>query len=115
MSTTNSPPTPPPANTAAAPTPPTGAPEQPDRPGRTTHTAEALAAALAAHPTRSAAAASLGMDPSSFRRIAKRLGVAWPTGPRAPGSAGGKWSAANRKHAAREWARRKRGSTKVGP
>lgn len=100
---------------AAAPTRPNGAPEEGEAAPRTRHTAEALAAALAAHPTRAAAAASLGMDPSSFRRTARRLGVPWPTGDRAPGSAGGKWSAANRTASAREWARRKRGTQKGGP
>lgn len=91
----------------------TRAPEGGEPAPRTRHTAEALAGALAAHPTRAAAAASLGMDPSSFRRTARRLGVPWPTGDRAPGSAGGKWSAENRTASVKEWARRKRAMLKA--
>jgi len=52
--------------------------------------ADAIRRALAAHPTVTAAAASLGTEPRAFRRAAQRAGVAWPESPRAPGAAGGK-------------------------
>lgn len=70
--------------------------------------AESIAAAIAAHPTRSAAAAALGVDTSYLRRLARRYGVAWPEPAHAPGTAGGKWSGDNRREAAREWMRRRR-------
>jgi len=38
----------------------------------------AIAAALAAHPTATEAAASLGTSPRALRRAAQRAGVAWP-------------------------------------
>lgn len=70
--------------------------------------AATITAALAEHPTRSAAAAALGVDTSYLRRLARRLGVAWPEPAHAPGTAGGAWSEANRREAAREWMRRRR-------
>lgn len=75
---------------------------------RRTLDAATIAEAIAAHPTRSAAATALGVDTSYLRRLARRLGVAWPEADRAPGSAGGAWAGDNRREAAREWMRRRR-------
>lgn len=52
--------------------------------------ADAIRRALAAHTTITAAAASLGTTPSNLRRAARRVGVALPTMPGTPGSAGGR-------------------------
>lgn len=52
--------------------------------------AVAIRRALAAHPTITAAAASLGTRPGALRRAAHRVGVELPQSPRAPGAAGGR-------------------------
>ena len=52
--------------------------------------ADAIRRALAAHPTITAAAESLGTTPSNLRRAARRAGVSLPTMPGTPGSAGGR-------------------------
>lgn len=123
MSTRTRPPASTPDTSPALPRegPATG-PEAPGTAPRTPITAEAIHAALAAHPTRTAAAASLGVDLSSLRRTARRLGLEWPTSDRAPGSANGRWSEAQRRETARAWmrdrralARAARESAKTGP
>ena len=64
--------------------------------------ADAIRRALAAHPTITAAAESLGTKPRALRRAAQRVGVEWPESPRAPGAAGGRRSKAARKQASEE-------------
>lgn len=97
-----------PGNTMTRTAADTSAPAAHSTPPRRTLDAATIAEALAAHPTRSAAAAALGVDTSYLRRLARRLGVAWPEADRAPGSAGGAWAGDNRREAAREWMRRRR-------
>lgn len=59
--------------------------------------ADAIRRALAAHPTITAAAESLGTAPSNLRRAARRVGVELPTMPGTPGSAGGRRAEGARK------------------
>ena len=54
------------------------------REGARTATRAAIERALREHPTASEAAASLGTDPSTLRRAARRAGVAWPELPPGP-------------------------------
>jgi len=49
----------------------------------------AIERALREHPTASEAAASLGTDPSTLRRAARRAGVVWPELPPGPRPRGG--------------------------
>jgi hypothetical protein len=64
--------------------------------------ADAIRRALAAHPTITAAAKSLGTSRFAFRRTAARLDIALPESPRTPGKGTSERTERRRRNAANQ-------------